>query len=240
MSSSVVAGIKATLDTFVTVVLGVAAVVLVWRALSPPTRSEASGRPPSVEQVESERLSTALASEPTVGTRTAPVVVIEYSDFECPFCARYSADTYPKIEKNFLGTGRVQYVFRNFPMERIHPSALPAAEAARCAHREGEHLEMREYLFAHGRALGISNWADVASTLGLSVSRFTHCMSNHSALNEVEAEKRDAARFGVKSTPTFLFGRKLPNGEVQITSRLLGAAPYDVFKDELDRLVAAN
>lgn len=230
---------KDVLDTLVTVGLGVAAVVLVWRALGTSSPTEATGSEAGVQTVASEGLTTSIGDEPKVGSHRAPVVLIEYSDFECPFCERYAAETYPAIEKAFVATGRVQYVFRNFPLDRIHRFALPAAEAARCAHKKDRHSAMREHLIANTRSLGTLDWSVVASTLGLEVGEFGKCMSEHSTLGEIETEKREAIRFGVKSTPTFLFGRKEPDGKVQITGRLPGAVPYELFEAELNRLAGA-
>ena len=230
----------ALLDLLVTVAMGIAAVLLIWRTLGAPTSSR-ERLSPAVEEVASAELVTTIEGAPTLGSLSAPVVLIEYSDFECPYCARHAAESFEWIERDFVTKGQVQYVFRNFPIETLHPSAVTAARLAHCADRQNKFWEMRRHLFAtqgQGR-LEDANRVEIASNLGLSPDRFQECVSRESMF-KVESDKAEGVRLGVSSTPTFLVGRRVSRDSVRLLQRLRGAARYSLFRDLLTRAVADN
>jgi protein-disulfide isomerase len=166
-------------------------------------------------------------------------VLIEYSDFECPFCARHASETFDLIQREFVVSGRVQYVFRNYPIEELHASAMKAAQAAACAHDQGKFTELRSHLFERRRMLAQLDWTQTASTLGLNASQFDRCLTQAQDA-DIRAEKQEGARLGVSSTPTFLVGTLGENHQVAIEARLRGAAPYSVFREYIERSISAN
>lgn len=230
---------KTILDVLVTAAIGVAAVVLAWRTWMGPSRPPPPPTSvPAFEEIASTSLTTLVDGEPFLGSSMAPVVLIEYSDFECPFCARYASEMFDAIRGEFVESGRVEYVFRNYPIEQIHPSATKAAHAAGCAHRQGRFLEMRALLFANHRTLAGIDWDRVASDAGLQTAPFHACL-RAADVAVIQAEKDEAERLGVSSTPTFLIGTRSRDGRVRIAARSRGAPPYPVFKDSLEQALAA-
>ena len=172
------------------------------------------------------------------GRADAKLTVIEYSDFQCPFCGRYAKDTYPQVEREYVATGKIRYLFRHFPLERLHPDALRAAEAAECARAQGKFWEMHELLFNNQPALGQSDLPNYAKAIGMDVARFQQCLAGPAAAT-VRADMDVAARAGVSGTPTFFVGVTRPDGKIHVLRKLSGALPFNVFKTTIDGLLAS-
>ncbi len=240
MRSGISSLAKKVLETAVTVVMGVAAVLLIWQSWNGPVRETRDPPPPpGFQDISSSQLSTSIAGDAHRGSDAASVVLIEYLDFQCPFCAKHASETFDQIERDFVTDGRVQYVFRNYPIQQIHPAALPAAKAASCARTQGRYFEMRSHLFANQAMLPKIDWPSVSSDVGLDGAKFRECLED-SGPSAIEAEIREAGRLGVSSTPTFLLGRRGRDGAVELSSRLSGAAPYLVFKEALENVITAK
>ena len=231
--------VKSILETTATLTMGVAAMFLIVRMWNEAPGAAAAPRPipHDLEDISSRGLLTSLRDGVSTGSELAPVVLIEYSDFECPFCARHAIGPYEQIHREFVVTGRVQYVFRNYPMERIHPSALAAARAAACANQQNRFLEMRSQLFANQRTLASIDMNKTAADIGLDVFGFTSCLTDYGP-KVVEADKREASRLGVSSTPPFFIGRRLVDGTIRLMTKIPGAMEYTYFKRGLDAALA--
>src|SRR5580698_8396869 len=119
-----------------------------------------------------------ISSAPVMGDPSAKVIVIEYSDFQCPFCMEYFTNNYHKVIDQFVKTGKVKYVARDFPGEKIHPDALKSAEAARCANEQGKYWEMHDALFNNQKLLGSTGITDSAKSAGLNMAPFQTCFSS--------------------------------------------------------------
>ncbi len=232
---------KTALDLLVTVAIGVAAFSVTWRSWSEPRGVAQPPRkpPPAFEDISSSGWRTSIVDAPTTGSGVAPIVLIEYSDFECPFCARHAAETFDLIRDEFIANGSLQYVFRNYPIEQIHPSAVKAAHAGRCAHEQGKFMEMRTRLFADQRALAQLDLTHGEIPLGLDSTRFGECMAG-AGTSDFRDEKREAERLGVSSTPAFLLGKRQKSGEVLLNVRMAGARPFALFKEQIERLMNRN
>jgi protein-disulfide isomerase len=170
-------------------------------------------------------------NEPSTGPATAPVQIVMYSDFQCPFCARVGA-TLNKVQQRY--GDRVRVVFRDFPLNSIHPRATAAAVAARCAHEQGRFWEYHDRLFASANRLEDRDFAQYATDLGLDVSRFAACVQDNRAAATVTGSVESGERLGVSATPAFFInGRFLP-----------GAQPFEAFQrvieDELKSAEAAG
>jgi protein-disulfide isomerase len=231
---------KAILDVSVTVTIGMAAVLLVWRAWTAPVEPDVDvRRPPApVQDVASSGLRTSIGDAPRLGTNGASAVLIEYSDFECPFCARYASETFDSIQEEFVSTGKLQYVFRNFPIQRIHPSAVKAAHAAQCAHHQGKFMEMRTHLFGVQKTLGQLDWTQAAAQVQLEPGDFDACLAGADT-SGLRREMDEASRLGVVSTPTFLLGTLSDKGQVRILVRMTGAQKFALFKEQIERSIGA-
>jgi len=170
-----------------------------------------------------------------IGRDDAPVTIIEFTDLQCPYCARYASQTFPRLKTEYVDTGKLRYTSRDLPLP-FHDFALLAAVASRCAGEQGRFWEYREALFASQSLLGTGPYGRIASQLGLDVERLEACRSSGEQESGVRADLALAARHGIRSTPTFVIGRVV-NGEFQ-GEVVSGAQPYEFFKAKLDALLA--
>jgi protein-disulfide isomerase len=115
---------------------------------------------------------------PSKGSQTAKLILIEFTDYQCPFCSRHVQQTLPQIERDYVNTGQVRYVVRDFPLESIHKDALKAAEAAHCAGEQGKYWPMHDQLFANQNALGRDDLSADAGALGLDVQGIRRCLDS--------------------------------------------------------------
>jgi protein-disulfide isomerase len=171
------------------------------------------------------------------GDSTARVAIIEYADFECPYCGQYERSTFPQILSDYIATGKVKYFYRDLPLPE-HARAMPAARAARCAGEQGKYWEMHDSLFAKQTALSAPALLDRAKTLGLDTTKFTDCQSSDKYETDIQKNIAEAQQMRIDGTPTFVLGIVGPNGDVKISKKFAGTAPYDVFKGVLDELLA--
>jgi protein-disulfide isomerase len=170
------------------------------------------------------------------GHDSAQLAIIEFSDFQCPYCARYATGTHARIEHDYVDTGRIKYAFRNMPLDRIHPQAQGAAEAAACAGRQDRFWDMYDRLFAHQSLLGRADLVGHAKGIGLDQRRFARCLEGETA-GQVAADRAEAARLAISSTPTFLIGELSGQGEMRVRRRVKGTYPPDVFAAIFDELL---
>jgi protein-disulfide isomerase len=176
-------------------------------------------------------------NDPFKGERTAKVTLIEFSDYQCPFCARFSRETLPKIEEEYIATGKLTYVFRDFPIVSIHKDAFKAAEAANCAGDQKKYWEMHDRLFANQKSLKPEDLPKHAEALGLDRAAFETCLKSEKHFKEVQADLRDGLKAGVKSTPTFFLGLTQKNNKITAATIVEGAQPYAAFKEAIDALL---
>jgi protein-disulfide isomerase len=177
-----------------------------------------------------------IANAPVKGRKDARLTLVEFSDYQCPFCKRHVMATLPQIERDYIATGKLRYVFRDFPMESIHAQAPKAAEAAHCAGEQGQYWEMHDKLFATQDALGPENLMQLAGTIGLKVEPFRACMDGGRHAQRIRNDIAEAEKLGVQGTPTLFIG--VGSGDrIKLVKMVVGALPYRLFKDELDKLL---
>ena len=167
-------------------------------------------------------------TDPVLGDADAPVTIIEWSDFECPFCAR-AYPTVKQVEEEYVADGRVKIVFRDFPLS-FHAEAQPAALAAECANEQDMFWEYHDLIFENQNLLGDAQYESWAQELGLDMNQFSDCYSSQKYASEVAEDFSDGGRLGVQGTPSFFV-----NG-VQIS----GAQPYSVFEAAIEAALAAS
>jgi protein-disulfide isomerase len=167
------------------------------------------------------------------GEKEATVSIIEYADFECPYCGQYEREIYPQIAKNYIQTGKVKYFYRDLPLP-MHPHALVAARAARCAGEQGKLWEMHDSLFANQNALRDVDMPGRAQKLGLDPSRFSECLSSDRYTDEINRSAAEAEKMGIGGTPTFFIGTIALDGKVTNVKMILGVRHYDAFKSAIE------
>ena len=166
------------------------------------------------------------------------LVLVEFSDFQCPFCARHAKVTLPQIEREYVQTGKIVYVMRNLPLEQLHPDAVRAAVAAECAGDQGKYWQMHEKLFGNQQALGAADLARYAQETGAEPAKFKQCMDADTHGAKVRQDLAEAQAAGITGTPTFFLGFTEGGGKVKVVRRIQGAQPFPVFKAAIDGLLA--
>ncbi|MBI2450778.1 MAG: DsbA family protein [Parcubacteria group bacterium] len=176
-----------------------------------------------------------------LGDENAPVTLIYFSDFQCPFCRKFWRENLPEIKEQYIETGKLKFVYRDFPLDGLHPGARLAAEAADCAKDQENFWEMHDKIFKEQDKLGastqqfsisdIKNWA---GEIELNTGQFNDCLDSKKYKDEVENDFQDGSRAGVEGTPTsFINGRKI-----------VGAVPFSaislVIEDALKKVEANN
>jgi len=169
-----------------------------------------------------------------LGSADAPVMIIEFTDLQCPYCARFARDTWPQLRERYIDTGKVRFATRDLPLP-FHEFALPAAVASRCAGRQGKFWEYREALFRDQSLLGQARYAELAVAFGLDAARFEACRADPRVEQEVRADMKLAASSGISGTPSFVIGRVV-NGEFA-GELIAGAQSFEVFQQRLDSLL---
>ena len=180
---------------------------------------------------------TSLGDAPMLGRADAPVTLVEFSDYQCPFCQRFFATTLSALKKHYVDTGKVRYVFRDFPLDQMHPQARKAAEAAHCAVEQGKYWEMHEVLFQNQRTLAPPQLTVHARTVGVDGSKFDECLSSGRHAARVERGLADGTAVGVQGTPTFVVG-KTKAGDVVEGTPIRGAQTLEMFRRIIDQTLA--
>ncbi|MBI4133547.1 DsbA family protein [Candidatus Uhrbacteria bacterium] len=159
-----------------------------------------------------------------LGSPGAPVEMVLFGDYQCPFCKKMYDDVEGRIRDEYVATGKVRMVYRDFPIDNLHPFARRAAEAAECAREQGAYWLFHDYLYERQSEIPGLDYGAVAVSLGLDRGPFESCVGSGAYKAEVEADYQDGIAAGVQGTPTtFINGKRLP-----------GAAPYESFRDAIE------
>ena len=178
-----------------------------------------------------------IADADVQGAPTATLAIVEFSDFQCPFCGRHAREVYPPLIAEFVDSGRVKYVFRHLPLDAIHPNAAKAAQASECAKDQGKFWEMRAQLFANQQALDAAALVRYAQAIGLDPAKFQSCQ-NGAVPARIREDVNEAMLLGVEATPTFFIGQVQPNSTVKLLKKIPGAQPHAVFRAALQGLLS--
>jgi protein-disulfide isomerase len=204
---------------------------------APPTVAAAA---PAAAPAQAQNVVLATDGSAFKGNKDAKVTVVEFTDYQCPFCSRYTRDTFPEIEKEYIKTGKIKYVLREFPLESIHPLAFKAAEGAQCAGEQGKYWEMHDRLFADQKLIGVKDLPKHAEALGLDGAKFQSCLDSGKHSKTIRKDMADGQLAGATGTPTFFVGETQPNGSMKVVSTLKGAQPFFPFKVAIDKALGAT
>ncbi|MBT4257772.1 DsbA family protein [archaeon] len=152
-----------------------------------------------------------------LGDVNAPVTLIEFSDYECPFCGRHFGSTYGQIKEKYVDTGKVKIIFKDFPLS-FHQNAQKASEAAECAGDQGKYYEYHDILFNNQQALGIDSLKQYAKDLGLNTETFNSCLDSGEKASEVQEDFQEGQRVGVRGTPANFINGNIISGACPIES----------------------
>jgi len=164
---------------------------------------------------------------PSLGPANAPITLVEFADFQCPFCRQWEQETYQPLLAAY--PGKIRIVYRDFPLTSIHPNAMPAAEAAQCAHEQNSFWPFHDKLFS-SENLSSDVYQQYAQSLNLDMTKFNDCLTTNKYQQAIQTDSDFATNLGVNSTPTFFI-----NGLA-----VVGAQPLDVFKQVIDKELAGQ
>ena len=169
-----------------------------------------------------------VSGRPSLGQQDAPVTLVEFSDYQCPFCKRHFLTVYAILKKDYIDTGKLRYVFRDFPIAGLHPQAQKAHEAAYCAGEQKKYWEMHDMLFKNSQNLSVPALKTYAAKIGLDADQFNACLESEKYAAEIDNKIAEATASGVSGTPAFFIG---PSGAGEkITGTMVtGAQPF-MFK----------
>ena len=178
-----------------------------------------------------------LDGEPARGSSSAPLTLVEFTDYECPFCRQFETTTLPEILKRYVDTGKVRLVIHDFPLN-IHANAMPAAEAAHCAGDQGKFWLMHDALFSEPAKMGLADLIDHAGALKLDIGIFKTCLESGKDRADITKQMKTASDLRIMATPSFLIGRTV--GDVVDGSIITGAQPLSVFEAKLKEAEGAK
>jgi protein-disulfide isomerase len=171
----------------------------------------------------------------SLGREDAPVTMVEFADYQCPFCRKFHSDAFVELKKSYIDTGKVRFVSRDLPLD-IHANAHSGAVAAHCAGEQGKFWEMRDLMFANAADLSPASLVGYARQIHLDATAFETCLNDKKYTAAIQRDVADAGTLGINGTPSFVVGR---TGKNEIEGvRIVGAVPYSVFdtaiKDQLN------
>ena len=195
-------------------------------------RAEADKPRDARRERNSKSLDLNAASLPALGAATATIAIVEFSDFECPYCRQHQQRALPELIAKYVETGKVRYYFSDYPLD-FHKQAQPAAIAATCAHAQGKFWEMHDRLFENQAGLGAELYKRLASELSLDAKQFESCLADSAMKRKVRSRMALGDAAGVQGTPAFVIGR-LKNGQLTDLRPLGGSRPFEEFAAVLD------
>jgi len=174
-----------------------------------------------------------------VGEESANIVLLEFTDLHCPFCATYHKNVWPEIKANYIDTGKVLFVGKELPLQKLHPRAAYAAVTLRCAAKQNAYSKVKDYLFEKGSKFAESDLIEIATLNNLNVPSFEACLKDKAIHNNITNSLLDARKLGFASTPTFIIGVR--KGDVITDYEIVnGAGSVESFTAIFDRLLAKN
>ena len=181
-----------------------------------------------VETPQVVRYDVPVDDDPALGSEDAPITIIEFSDYECPYCRQWHTEVYSQLLDTY--GDQIRFVYRDFPLESIHANAIPAAQAANCAFEQDNFWDYHDKLFSMELGLSPDAYLEYASQLGLDEEQFQECIDSGRYQEEVQSDFEFAANLGVRSTPTFFI-----NGIA-----VVGAQPFEIFEQVIERELAGE
>lgn len=168
-----------------------------------------------------------------LGSKSAPMTMVEFTDYQCPFCQRFHVTTFSELKKNYIDTGKLRFYSRDLPLD-FHPNAMRAAQAARCAIEQGKYWQIRDIMGANPDKLDLEHLVGFAADLKMDTTAFRACVTSEKYKAAIQNDVSEAMKIGASGTPTFVVGKSTGDGvEGEV---VMGAVPYQVFDEKLKEL----
>ncbi len=174
------------------------------------------------------------SNERYIGSATAPLTMIEYSDFQCPYCAMFRTETFPGIKAKYIDSGQLRFVHRDLPLPS-HRQAMMAAKAAACAGDQGLYWELADVMFSRPSCLECQGVTELSKTVPLNRQRFEACVSSNLHQAKIDQDIARAEQLNFRGTPSFVVGRTTPTGVQGVA--IVGALPFKEFAAKIDQII---
>ena len=169
-----------------------------------------------------------------IGRADAPVTLVEFADYQCPFCKRFHTDAYAELKKSYIDTGKLRFVSRDLPLE-FHPFAMKAAEAARCAGDQNKYWELRDALYTNVAPPSDDVIKKAVESLSLDAKDFQTCLDSDKYKTDVQKDASEAAKLQISGTPTFVLAKSAKDKLDGV--RIVGAQPFAAFQAAIEGLL---
>jgi protein-disulfide isomerase len=179
-----------------------------------------------------------LQGFPMLGSKDAPLTLVEFTDYQCPFCRQFHITTFNELKKNYIDTGKIRFYSRDLPLDTLHPNAMRAAQAARCAADQDQYWKLRDLMGANPDKLDMDGLLAAATSLKMNIGVFKGCLDTQKYKEAVQSDVLEAMKVGAEATPTFIIGKSTPQG---VDGELIeGARPYADFVRAISKLEPAK
>ena len=212
------------------VALGIGGTVIVEKMLA---RRLAAPKEPQARSIPVLTSPLLLQGEPALGDPSAPLTIVEFSDFECSYCRRFHEKVMPKLKHKYIATGLVRFVHKDLPLP-FHPHALPAAAAARCAGEQNRYWDTYDALFEQQNCLSCKGVLSIAAEEELNTTALEACMESEATVTAVNSNRSEASLHNISATPTFVIG-PTKSDETLEGSVIEGALPWKTFQSSIDQ-----
>lgn len=203
--------------------------------LNPPSTRASAAPAPAAPASDKVKMSVGTGWY-AMGRDDAPVTVVEFTDYQCPFCRRFQSDSFAQLKKDYIDTGKVRFVSRDLPLE-FHPNAPAAALAARCAGEQHKFWEMRDAMMLDTSTdLGPDSILKYGQKTNLDMTAFSGCLKDKKYTSAIQKDTADAGTLGISGTPSFVIGKTAKDEIAGV--RIVGAVPYSVFDSTIKDLLS--
>ena len=209
--------------------IGVGSTLIVQRALEQHLGEQGKSQARAIPALTSPLF---LEGEPVLGAPSAPLTIVEFSDFECSYCRRFHEQVFPQLKSQYIDTGLVRFVHKDLPLP-FHPHALPAAAAARCAGEQNRYWDLYNALFDQQNCLSCKGVLTIAAEEQLDTAALKTCMERKATVAVINSNRSEASLHNISATPTFVIG-PTQSGETLEGSVIEGALPWKTFKSTID------
>ena len=223
---------KATIDAVVTVLIVGTCAYLVWDVYS-------RSIPKVVAETPVPKQPLSLDNAPALGSRSARVGLVLFSDFQCPFCRRFATEIIPELRREYIEPGHVLLAFRHFPLSSLHKDAERLAASAACAQQHGKFWEMHDAIFLKPKEVTHENVLEYAEGIGIEPGTLDSCVQT-TGLAQVRAEVELATNLQFKSTPILAVGTLNANNEVMVRQLFKGIRPVDIYRKVINEMLGSE
>lgn len=180
-----------------------------------------------------------IADAPFLGKADAPVTLVEFTDYRCPFCKRHATTTKLQLVKEYVDTGKLKYVLKEFPLKSLHPDADKLSLAALCAGDQGKYWEMHDAIFSSESKPDPKDLSKEIASIKLNKGSFQKCFDSNKYSEKINSNISEGSSLGITGTPSFVLGKtdSADSSKVHVTVAVKGARPFPAFKEEIDKLL---